>query len=217
MEKRLESFVRARLGADATGHDAHHCLRVRDTAVRIAEREGGCDMEIVVCAALLHDVCDPKVCSDTARARADMAREMRECGLSDAKARDVFAIIDALSFKGAAVDTSMATREGRAVQDADRLDALGAIGVARCFAYGGSVGNPMHDPGVRPVLHASEEEYRRHRGTSVAHFYEKLLLLKDRMQTDTGRAVAARRTKFMEDFLAEFYDEWDGADIAQRA
>ena len=114
-----------------------------------------------------------------------------------------------MSFKGAGVETPMATLEGKIVQDADRLEAIGAIGIARCFAFGGAKGRLMHDPEDPPELHASFDDYKKKSGPSINHFYEKLLLLKDRMNTKTGLKIAAQRHKVLEDFLAQFHAEWN--------
>jgi uncharacterized protein len=119
-------------------------------------------------------------------------------------------IIRDLSFKGAGVPTPMPTREGMVVQDADRLDALGAIGIARAFAYGGFRGRVLHDPASAPVLHATVDSYRAHDGSTVNHVFEKLLLLKDRMNTESARRIAAERHEFIEQFLHQFLAEWDG-------
>jgi uncharacterized protein len=121
-------------------------------------------------------------------------------------------IIEHLSFKGAGVATPMRTREGMVVQDADRLDALGAIGIARAFVYGGHKGRAMHDPQAQPVLHDAFAEYQASQGSTINHFYEKLLLLQDRMNTETARTVARKRTEYMRGFLDEFLREWDGRD-----
>jgi uncharacterized protein len=133
--------------------------------------------------------------------------ESREC--ADAVAN----IIAAVSFKGAGVASSMSSIEGKIVQDADRLDALGAIGVARAFAYGGFAGQIMHDPDLAPQLHATHEAYLKRDGTTVNHFYEKLFLLKDSMNTESARRVAAKRHEFLEMFLNEFFKEWDSHDL----
>ncbi len=119
-------------------------------------------------------------------------------------------IIATVSFKGAKVESKMATIEGMIVQDADRLDAIGAIGVARTFAYGGHKGHEMYNPDIKPQLHENFEDYKNSKGTTINHFYEKLLLLKDLMNTDTGKKAAEKRHKYMEDFLSQFYDEWNG-------
>jgi uncharacterized protein len=123
----------------------------------------------------------------------------------------VASIIASLSFKGAGVETPMSTLEGRCVQDADRLDAIGAIGVARAFAYGGHRGRALYDPAVPPQPHDSFEAYKRNSGPTINHFHEKLLLLKDRMNTGTGKRLAAERHAFLERFLEQFMAEWDGS------
>lgn len=209
----IEAFVQERLGKDHSGHDMFHCLRVRKTAEKLAEREPGCDPIVVVCAALLHDVPDKKLCKDTEKAKAEVVDVLKQNGVGQEKIDHIMNIIDNISFKGFGVDTTMATIEGKVVQDADRLDAIGAIGVARCFAYGGSVGNPMYDPNLKPEMHATEEAYRSHRSSSIAHFSEKLLHLKDRMQTQSGKKLAEKRHAYLEGFLHQFLDEWDGNDI----
>ena len=125
---------------------------------------------------------------------------------------EVTEIVATISYKGAGTAAGMATLAGRCVQDADRLDALGAIGIARCFAYGGHAGRSMHDPAVPPVLHADAAAYKAARGTSLNHFYEKLLLLRERMNTPTGRRIAESRHAFMAEYLQRFLREWDGLD-----
>lgn len=118
-------------------------------------------------------------------------------------------IIDNISFKGAKVKNSMTTKEGKIVQDADKLDAIGAIGIARAFAYGGKAGREIYNPDIKPEIHSSFEEYKNSKGTSVNHFYEKLLLLKDKMNTKTGKKLAMKRHKIMQDYLKEFFKEWE--------
>jgi uncharacterized protein len=209
----IEQFVRDKLRGEATGHDFHHCFRVRRTAELIARSERGCDPVVVGCASLLHDIPDPKICSDVEQATRDIVRVMQENGIDSRRIDHVVLIIGTLSFKGANVETPMATLEGKVVQDADRLDAMGAIGIARCFAYGGSRRRPIYDPREPVVMHSSEEEYRAAPGSSVGHFHEKLLLLRNRMQTETGKAIARARHDYMVGFLAQFMDEWEGKDI----
>ncbi|HEX5724776.1 MAG TPA: hypothetical protein VFX98_04880, partial [Longimicrobiaceae bacterium] len=137
---------------------------------------------------------------------------LESAGAEEAVTAHVAAIVAGLSFKGAGVPTPMETPEGRVVQDADRLDALGAIGVARAFAYGGSRGRPLHDPAAAPELHDSFERYRAGAGPTTAHFHEKLLLLRDRMNTAAARRLAEGRHRFLERFLDRFLREWEGAD-----
>ncbi|KAH0790499.1 HD domain-containing protein [Histomonas meleagridis] len=209
---KIEEFVHKKLGVETSGHDVYHCIRVRNVALKIAESEGNCDLEIVSCAALLHDITDCKICTDQAGARQEMIQVMKDVDISDEKISKILDIIDNISYKGAGVPTPMSSIEGKVVQDADRLDAIGAIGIARCFAYGGHVGNPIYTPNEKPVLSSTEEEYRNHRGSSISHFYEKLLLLKDRMQTQSGKRIAELRHQYMCDFLSKFFEEWSGAD-----
>jgi uncharacterized protein len=142
-----------------------------------------------------------------------VAREWLAAQGVDAETADhVGEIIADLSFKGAGVPTPMRTLEGKVVQDADRLDALGAVGIARCFAYGGHKGRVLHDPEREPEMHQSAESYYANQGTAIHHFYEKLLLLADRMNTAAGRRVAQGRHAFLEEFLDRFYAEWEGRD-----
>ncbi|HUQ72863.1 MAG TPA: HD domain-containing protein [Planctomycetaceae bacterium] len=207
-----ESFIRERLAGDSSGHDWWHIHRVRNNAIAIARAEGA-DAFVSELAALLHDVADWKFHGgdDTAGPRA--AREWLTAQSAEAAVIDrVCDIIAGVSFKGAGVTTDMPTIEGRCVQDADRLDALGAIGIGRAFAFGGHFGRLMYDPDHPPQSHATFAEYKSKSGPTINHFYEKLLLLKDRMQTPTGRRMAAERHAFMEEFLARFLREWDGVD-----
>lgn len=208
-----EAFVRERMEGEGSGHDWWHVHRVRQTALRLAEAEGA-DPYVVELAALLHDVADWKFHDGDETAGPRAAREWLEGrGVDGETVRHVAEIIAELSFKGAGVPTPMSTREGEVVQDADRLDAIGAIGVARAFAYGGSRGRLLHDPAALPEAHASFEAYRAGRGPTVNHFHEKLLLLRDRMNTPAARRVAEERHRYMEGFLERFFREWEGADV----
>lgn len=210
--QRAAEFARATLQGDSSGHDWWHVWRVWQSALRLGQLEGA-DLEVVQLAALLHDIADWKFHDGDETAGPRVARAwLMENGAGEQLCDQVAAIIDSLSFKGAGVDTSMATLEGRVVQDADRLDAIGAIGVARAFAFGGHRGRFMHDPTVPPTPHDSFASYKKNSGPTINHFYEKLLLLKDRMQTTTGRQIADRRHAFLQAFLDQFLAEWDGAD-----
>ncbi len=199
------SYLRELFAGDSGGHGLDHTLRVYRTALAICGAEGG-DEDIVSLAALLHDADDPKLFSteDLANARGFL----RSNGLSPLEG-PVCDVIRTVSFRS---DDTVApdTLEGKIVQDADRLDAMGAIGIARTFAYGGSHGRPIYDPEHPPRPHVSEAEYRNQKGSSLNHFYEKLLLLKDLMNTETGRRMAERRHAFLEDYLKEFFLEWEG-------
>jgi uncharacterized protein len=204
------AFIRERLQHDSSGHDWWHIDRVRRTAVHLAQAEGA-DLAVCELAALLHDIADWKYHGgdDTAGPRA--ARDWLESQQAAPElVNQVCDIIARLSFRGAGVATDMPTREGRCVQDADRLDALGAIGIARAFAFGGHFGRALYDPDQPPEMHASFAAYKAKSGPTINHFYEKLLLLKDRMQTATGRRMAEERHQFLELFLAQFFREWNG-------
>jgi uncharacterized protein len=181
---------------------------VTTLARRLAQAEGA-DPTIVELAALLHDIADWKFSGDE-KASGNVARQwLHENGADETIIEHVKEIINTLSFKS--VDQpKMRTLEGQVVQDADRLDALGAIGIARTFAYGGWKGTPMYDPDLPPRPGMTGEEYRAHLGTTVNHFYEKLLHLRDLMNTDAARRMADARHQYMQDFLARFLAEWVG-------
>ena len=199
-------FSRDIFADDSSGHDFYHTMRVHDLARTICSKEGG-DMDIVRLASLLHDVDDRKLFGDNGYANA---RRFMDSESIDPVIQDVVChIISQISFKGE--DTVIPdTLEGRIVQDADRMDAIGAIGIARTFAYGGSRGRQMHVPGEMYREGMSEAEYFANRGTSINHFHEKLLKLKDLMNTLTAREMAEHRHAYMLGFLEEFMFEWDG-------
>ena len=201
-------FIKELFKNEYSGHDVFHTLRVEKTAARIAEEEGA-DVFTVRLAALMHDVDDVKLSPNTA-VNKDRARAfMRENCVDPATMDRICQIIDEISFKGSDSVTP-STLEGRCVQDADRLDALGAIGIARTFAYGGSHSRPIYDPERAPVRDMNEQEYRKSASTSVNHFYEKLFLLKDMMNTPSARRTAEARDDYMRRFLKELYDEMEG-------
>ncbi len=201
--------VRARMAGDSS-HDWWHVWRVWQMAKRIAKEENA-DVFVVELGALMHDIADWKFHDGDESVGPRVAGEVLAAhGVAADVIAQVRDIVATISYKGAGVATPMKTTEGKCVQDADRLDAIGAIGIARVFAYGGHKGRAMHDPDDRPVLHADKEAYKLSTGASVNHFYEKLLLLKDRMNTETAKRIAADRHAFMEAYLAEFYREWEG-------
>ena len=209
---RTEAHVREAMSGEGTGHDWWHVHRVRRTALRLA-RDEGADPYVVELAALLHDLADHKFHGGDETAGPRAARAWLHSLGADAETVDhVCAIVAGVSFKGAGVATPMPTAEGRVVQDADRLDAIGAIGIARAFAYGGSRGRPLHEPDAVPEAHASFDAYKAGAGATTAHFHEKLLLLRDHLHTAAARRVAEGRHRFMEDFLARFHAEWEGLD-----
>lgn len=206
---RTVEFVRQKMSGDSSGHDWWHIDRVWRTARILAEAEGA-EREVVELAALLHDIADWKFAGGDESAGPKAARDwLSSQQVSEKTIEHVCDIIATLSFKGAGVQTPMRTLEGQCVQDADRLDAIGAVGIARCFAFGGAKGRLMHDPEVSPEMHQSFAAYKKNAGPSINHFYEKLLLLKDRINTATARRLAEERHAFMEQFLQQFFAEWD--------
>lgn len=194
---------------DCSGHDDYHTMRVYRLAMQIAEQENA-DMLIVQFAALLHDVDDVKLSPETHEAKKNAVGFMKNNGVDDKVIASVCKIIDEVSFAG--IDSVVpSTIEGKCVQDADRLDAMGAIGIARTFAYGGSKGRRIHDPDIKPMTNRNKADYNQnHNSTSINHFYEKLLLLKDMINTETAKKIAEHRQAVMEDFLEEFMAEWEG-------
>jgi uncharacterized protein len=214
MEKREEIlaqarlFVRDQLGSDTTGHDWWHALRVTTLACQIA-REVQADMYVCSLSALLHDVADYKIAGDEAAGLRRVEDWLEDQQVEPDVTRLVLEIIATLSFAGG-TQQPMRTLEGQVVQDADRLDAIGAIGVARAFAFGGSRGRALYDPEQAPITYASKEAYHHSKSSTVNHFYEKLLLLKDRMNTAPARQLAEARHRYLETFLEEFLEEWQG-------
>ena len=207
---RTEAFVRQRMHGDGSGHDWWHVDRVRRTALRLA-REEGADHHVVELAALLHDVWDHKLHDgDDTIAPREIRRWLEGIGAEAPVIEHVCDIVAGVSFKGAGVATPMRTAEGAVVQDADRLDAIGAVGIARAFAFGGSRGRPLHDPETSPEAHATFDAYRASAGGTTHHFHEKLFLLRDRINTDSARRLAEERHRFMEEYLQRFLAEWNG-------
>lgn len=210
--EQIKAAVAHELFADASGHDWWHAQRVHAVAAVLAEEEGA-DRFVVACAALLHDISDYKLNGgDHRKGPETAARLLDQLGCPE-EADRVATIIGEISYEGAGGTSGASTLEAQVVQDADRLDAIGAIGIARAFAFGGAKGHLMHVPGAEPVMHASRDEYLARTSTTVNHFYEKLLLLVDRMNTPTARRMGERRQRVMQDFLAEFLREWDGQDL----
>ncbi|MCZ4407546.1 HD domain-containing protein [Cryomorphaceae bacterium 1068] len=206
----IVELVKATFEGEGTGHDWYHIDRVRKVALKLAQSEGA-DMEVVELAALLHDIADHKFHDNDLTAGPAKAKSIiLEYGGDQELADRVSTIITETSFKGAGVETPVSSIESAVVQDADRLDAIGAIGIARTFAYGGHRNQPIHDPVLEPTLHGNFEAYAKTRTSTINHFYEKLLLLKDRMNTNSGKGMAEERHAFMESFLEQFHREWEG-------
>ncbi|SFG23764.1 HD domain-containing protein [Sporolactobacillus nakayamae] len=207
---RTANYVQEQFYGEGSGHDWWHIHRVYETSMQIMAHEDAKSIkeDIVALAALLHDIADWKFNGGDDEAGPRAAADWLESQNADARIiEDVCTIIRELSFKGAGVQTPMSSMEGKIVQDADRLDAIGAVGIARAFAYGGYKKRELFDPNVLPVLHQTAEHYKAQRSTTVNHFYEKLLLLRDRMNTETGKKLAEQRHLFMLSFLNRFFEE----------
>ncbi|QDH22734.1 HD domain-containing protein [Saccharibacillus brassicae] len=205
------ALAQRELEHEGSGHDWWHIRRVTELAKRIGAAEGA-DLFICELAALLHDLADEKLVADPESGIRRTANWMLEHGVAEADTDRIMEIIATMSFKGGS-GRPMSTLEGRVVQDADRLDAIGAIGIARTFVYSGKKGRPMHDPNLPVRQNMTPEEYRSGNDTAINHFYEKLLLLKDRLNTPCGRRIADSRHAYMEEFLERFDREWNGADL----
>ncbi|PQJ21884.1 HD domain-containing protein [Tenacibaculum sp. SG-28] len=203
------AFVKSTLHQAEGGHDFFHVERVYKNALKIAENEQ-VDTFIVAIGALLHDIADSKFHNGDETVGPKKAREfLASFSVPETNILAVENIIKHISFKGGNFEKTYTSLELQVIQDADRLDAIGAIGIARCFNYGGYKNRKIYDPAIPPNLTMTKEEYKKATAPSINHFYEKLLLLKDKMNTKTGRILAAERHEFMEQFLLQFYKEWD--------
>ena len=202
------TYVQLQMSGEGTGHDWFHVERVLKLALTIAEKESEVDMFVLQMVALLHDITDWKFTDDTnnTKEREWMQSLELDTDLIERICRD----IQAISFKGGANPFKPTTIEAKIVQDADRLDALGAIGIGRTFAFGGFKDREMYNPDKKPQEFATHEEYKKHEGTTINHFYEKLFKIRDLMHTDTAKKIAKERETFMRTFLDEFYAEWNG-------
>lgn len=208
---RTVDFVKEQLANAEGGHDWWHIHRVWKTATTIAEKEPGANLLLVELSALLHDIADSKFHGGDDSVGPRIAGEFLESqGVDPALIKEVQLIISNISFKGGHNGSGYQSLELSIVQDADRLDAIGAIGIARAFNYGGFKNRPLYDPAQPPNLQKTVEQYKFNNDPTINHFYEKLLLLKDRMNTATGKAMAEQRHAFMEAYMEQFYAEWDG-------
>ena len=208
---RVSRSVRRAMEGDGSGHDWWHVWRVWQTADRLAKTEPRADRTVVSLGALLHDLGDWKFHGgDEEAAPREAARLLKRLKAGAALIGRVSQVCREISYKGAGVADRPTSLESRIVQDADRLDAIGAIGVARAFAYGGAKNRLLYDPGVKPVMHRSFAAYKKSKGHTINHFHEKLLLLKDRLHTKGARKLAKERHAYLADFLKRFHAEWDG-------
>lgn len=205
----IKKIIEKEFKKDASGHDHWHTFRVWKMAKEIQKKEGG-DLFVIELGALLHDVADWKFHGLDTKAGSKRSRELlKKLRVDEKTINHVCDIVDNVSFKGAGVKNGIKTLEGKIVQDSDRLDVIGAICIARVFAFGGVVGRSIYDPNIKPQLHQTFEDYKKNQSSGINHFYEKLLLLKDRMNTKTAKKIAIPRHKFMQAYLKQFFKEWD--------
>jgi uncharacterized protein len=203
-------FVKAELSNAEKGHDFWHIYRVLELSKHIAVNEK-VDLFVVELGALLHDIADSKFHDGDETIGPNKARSFLELNNVDEKViNHVIKIIENISFKCSFEEQKFKSPELDVVMDADRLDGMGAIGIARTFSFGGYFNRELYNPNIKPKLNMGKNEYKNNQGTSINHFYEKLLLLKDKMNTNTGKELAKERHEFMEKYLKEFYLEWDG-------
>ncbi|PWA04318.1 HD domain-containing protein [Flavobacterium psychrotolerans] len=203
-------FVKQKLKNSEGGHDWFHIERVYNNANAISKNEV-CDLYVVKLGALLHDIADSKFNNGDETIGPKIAREFLVSeNVSEDIINHVVNIIENISYKGGNFEKKFHSIELDIVQDADRLDAIGAIGIARAFNYGGFKNRPLYNPSISPNLRMSKEEYKNSEAPTLNHFYEKLLLLKDKMNTVTGKQIALQRHLYMETFLSQFYAEWEG-------
>lgn len=205
-----KNYVKKQLANAEGGHDWFHIERVYRNALQIAKGEQ-VNLLVVKLGALLHDIADSKFYNGDETIGPRLAQNfLRAEGVEEKIITAVTNIIENISFKGGNFGTANDSIELQVVRDADRLDAIGAIGIARCFNYGGYKNRVLYDPNIPPNLHMSKEEYKTATSPTINHFYEKLLLLKDRMHTKTARDIAQKRHEYMQAYLSQFYKEWEG-------
>ena len=208
--KKVIAYLEQNFKNEATGHDYWHFIRVWKMAKNIAKKEGG-DLFIIELGALLHDIADWKFYGGTNEIGIEKAKVLlKNFDVDEKVINQVCYIINNVSFKGAKVKNTMDTKEGKIVQDADKLDVIGAVGIARVFAYGGKTNREIYNPDIKPTMHASFEDYKKNQSSSINHFYEKVLLLKDMMHTKTAKKIVLKRHQFTKDYLKEFFNEWNG-------
>ena len=206
--KKTKEYVKSKLSGEGSGHDWWHTYRVYKNAIYISKNENA-NLFVVKLASLLHDISDWKFNDGDDNVGPNLARKwLEKMKVKEDIISHVCEIIKEMSFKGKKIKTQMRTKEGMIVQDADRLDAMGVIGIARTFAYGGYKQREIYNPNIKPKIHNSFNEYKKSTGTSINHFYEKLLFLRDLMNTKLAKKIANKRHKVMENFLKDFFKEW---------
>lgn len=205
----IRGYAKEKLGSDRSGHDFYHVERVAKIAGKLAEEEGIQDTLLIEAASYLHDVIDDKVFEDVENEKEALKKFLKGLSFSDESINEIFDIIENISFsKELELGKAELTLAGQIVQDADRIDTLGAIGILRTAYYGGHTQSPLYDPNLLPQEFKTKEEYRQ-KSTVINHFYEKLFKLPATMNTEAGKAEAQRRIVFMEEFLKRFYEEWN--------
>lgn len=205
----IRNYAKEKLGDDRSGHDFYHVERVAKIAANLARQEGVFDTLVIKTASYLHDVIDDKVVGNVEAEMEDLKKFLKELGFSVKAISEIVYIIENISFsKELEEGKAELTLAGRIVQDADRIDALGAIGILRTAYYGGHTQSPLYDPHLLPQEFKSKKEYRQ-KSTVINHFYEKLFKLPATMNTEAGRLEAKKRVAFMEEFLDTFYEEWN--------
>lgn len=205
----IRGYAKEKLGSDRSGHDFYHVERVAKIAEKLAEEEGIQDTLLIEAASYLHDVIDDKIFADVENEKEVLKKFLKGLSFSDDSINEIFDIIENISFsKELELGKAELTLAGQIVQDADRIDALGAIGILRTAYYGGHTQSPLYDPNLLPQEFKTKQEYRQ-KSTVINHFYEKLFKLPATMNTEAGKAEAQRRMVFMEEFLKRFYEEWN--------
>jgi len=211
--KQTKEYINNKFSNDFSGHDWWHIYRVWKLSKHLAKYENANNF-IVEMSALLHDLDDYKLTNGKTE---NVKKWLNNFNIDNQTKQHIIFITENISYKGANVKNKIKSIEGKIVQDADRLDAIGAIGIARAFAYGGNHNREMHNPDIKPVMHNSFDDYKKNKSTTINHFYEKLLLLKDKMNTQKAKAIAEERTKIIEKFLTDFLNEWNNLPISQAA
>ena len=202
------AFIAREFASEGSGHDWFHVDRVRRMALRIAKKEG-VDLFVTEMAALLHDLDDYKITGSESDVPVKAKKFLSSMDVDEDVSELILQVIEEVSYKGSGIETPVSSVEAAVVQDADRLDAIGAIGIARTFAYGGHKNRLIYDPDIVPVMHDDFHSYKSSTAPTINHFFEKLLLLKDRMNTNTAKLIAEQRHRFMENYLQQFFDEWE--------